>query len=437
MPPANRCGADPLGRSAIPFYAHPICMVQPPDPYLAARAARYAVARMMTTPPGILFTAFEVSGDEHAAPVIDELRRRRPDLPIFALGGPAMRAAGAQVIEETTHKAAMLAHAAGQIWEHRRRLARLQRWLADKPLAALVPVDSPAANWSICKLIRRRQPATRIVHLVAPQIWAWASWRIGRMKRLSDHVLCLLPFEESWFHQRGVPATFVGHPAFDAQTLARARGQHLDHPPAGSPRLVLLPGSRMSEIKANAPTMLAAWRQLRTRHGTLATVAALRDPAGADLFQAVARRCGIDPAQTGISVRSGVTDAALEWGQVVLAVSGTVTLHVAAHARPLVTLYNVPRWQWELVGRWVVGTRTFTLPNLIGRGLDLSPAVPEFVPHFGAVAPIVTAVQRLLDEPQARQPQLDLFGRIDQAFAGRSYAAAAAQRLLALLAAPR
>ena len=112
----------------------------------------------MAQSQNILFTAFEPSGDALAAPMIKRLGRLRPDLGIHALGGPNMRDAGAQLIDTTTEHAAMLLGAASQFMTHRRRLRRLADWLTDHKIAALVPVDSPAANWSICKLVRSTQP---------------------------------------------------------------------------------------------------------------------------------------------------------------------------------------------------------------------------------------------------------------------------------------
>ena len=180
----------------------------------------------------ILFTAFEPSGDALAAPMITRLLEQHPGLRVWALGGPKMLAAGADLIETTTDNPAMLLGAASQARAHQQRLKRLTKWLNDHKLAALVPVDSPAANWSICKLVRKTQPAAKIIHLAAPQLWAWAPWRIKKLRRLTDHVLCLLPFEPDWFTARGVRATFVGHPLFDPSLQStKPSGELPDWPP--------------------------------------------------------------------------------------------------------------------------------------------------------------------------------------------------------------
>lgn len=202
--------------------------------------------------PVYLFTAFEPSGDVLAAPVIAELRRRQPEAKVWALGGPRMEAAGATLIDSTTDDAVMLGSALRHARLHMRRVTRLKAWLAEHPITALLPVDSPAANWSICKAVRKTQPAAKIVHLVAPQLWAWGPWRIRKLRRLTDHVLCVLPFEPAWFAERGVEATFVGHPLFDQHidgVAARSKAEALAE--VNVARVGESTGNRRAEMKTN------------------------------------------------------------------------------------------------------------------------------------------------------------------------------------------
>ena len=160
----------------------------------------------------ILVTAFEPSGDDHAAVLIAELKRRHPDLTIHALGGPKMEAAGAHLIARTCDDAVLGVPTLDKVREHRASYTRIAAWLDANPIAMHIPVDSPAANFPICRLAKKRN--ITVCHLVAPQVWAWATWRIRKLRRLSDLVLCVLPFEERWFRDRNVNARFVGHPLF-------------------------------------------------------------------------------------------------------------------------------------------------------------------------------------------------------------------------------
>lgn len=362
--------------------------------------------------PAILFTAFEPSGDDHASGVIAALKAMRPELKIYAMGGPKMAAAGAELIETTTEHAVMLAGAIGQAVAHKKRVGRLRKWLKDHEIIAHIPVDSPAANWAICQAVRDFLPKAKILHLVAPQLWAWAPGRIVKLRRLTDHVMCLLPFEPQWFGSRGVETTFVGHPLFDKPRRS-GEGDTLGLPSTASPKLALLPGSRAGEMKKNWPTMMAAVAELRKKHPQLTAVGALRDDKAIQMLPGQGKM--LPP---GVVVRTGQTEAVLDWADAVLVVSGTATLLVAAYRKPMVTMFNVSRLQWHLLAKWLIKTRTFTLPNLISESLGIGRAVPELVPHFGQVEPVVEALEPLLIDAGARRDQEKLLDQVIAPFQG-------------------
>ena len=373
-------------------------------------------------PRGLLFTAFEPSGDQLAAPVIARLRAMRPDLPIHAIGGPRMAAAGATLIESTGEHAVMLLGALSHAMEHRRRVKRLAGWLAANPIVGHVPVDSPAANWAICNLVRSMQPQAKITHLVTPQIWAWGGWRIKKLRRLTDHVLCILPFEPAWLKERGVTGTFVGHPLYTDLAATIHDAPKIDLPP-GSPRLALLPGSRPSEHRRNWPTMLAAYEELAKKHAGLTGIVAAVDDAAMQRLRTIEPRAW--PAS--LHVKVGAVDDVLRWCDTALVVSGTATLHTAVFEKPMVVLYNVSRLTWNLLGRLLVSTRTFSLPNLIAQSQGNGRIVPEFVPHFGAVAPVADAVGALLSDAELRTEQVRDLRVVGDAFRGLRFAEQAAQ----------
>jgi len=386
----------------------------------------------MTRPAGILFTAFETSGDEHAAPVIAELRRREPDVPIYGLGGPRMAAAGAEIIEQTSGMGLMLADSAGHIPEHFRRVGRVKAWLKEHPIAVHVPTDSPAANWSFCALVKRMygkpapgRPAARVVHLVAPQVWAWASWRVRRLRKWSDLVLCLLPFEPAWFEKRGVRARFIGHPLFDEPVDVDNCNWQSMHYPGGSPKVALLPGSRPNELRRNWPTIVRVFKRITEQlPDAQATVAAVNEKAAARLREMV------DDLPANLNIVADQTEAVLHWSDVVLTVSGTATLHIARHQKPMCIMYRVNKWNWLLAGRFIVNTRTFTLPNLITLGEPRASSdghiIREFVPHYGDPQEIVDEVVSLVTDEDKRNAQIkalaDVLGKFDAHVAGKEAA---------------
>ncbi len=381
--------------------------------------------------PTILFTAFEPSGDNLAAPVIRELLARRPDLRILAFGGPKMRAAGATLVESTTDDAQMGLPGLAKIREHLAINKRIDAWLTANPIDLHVPVDSPAANFPICKLTRRR--STPIIHLAAPQMWAWASWRIHKLRRLTDLVLCLLPFEPEWFSTRGVRAQFIGHPMFDRPIDDAAIAAQIATFPAssGGPKLALLPGSRAKEWSHNFPILLRTLARLTAEHpGAAAVVAASSERAEREL-RAIAELHGGWPAN--LHLAHDAVDAAARWADLCLAVSGTVSLQLARARAPMCLVYHIAPWQYWVFGRWIIQSHSATLPNLIaGRRI-----VPEFVPCTGRASAFTDAASRLLADAAGRnQQRRDLDTLVCAPFSGMHPSSEAADAILALLSAP-
>jgi lipid-A-disaccharide synthase len=372
-----------------------------------------------------LFTAFEPSGDEHAAAVIAELRRRHPRVRVFAWGGPRMERAGATIVERTGDDAVMGLPGLAKIREHQRINQRVERWLDEHRPDVHVPVDSPAANYPLCELAKAR--GVRVVHLVAPQIWAWGRWRIRKLRRLTDLVLCLLPFEERFFTKRRVPARFIGHMLFDhpvdeAELARRAAGFR-----AGDPRIAIMPGSRPAELEHNFPLLLDVFALIRAqRPGAVGVVAATTERVAEDLRTRIRARF---PEGAPIDVEVGQTDAVVYWSTLALVKSGTVTLQVARQERPMVILYKKSSHLLYLLARSILATKLFALPNVLAH----REIVPEFVPHFGGPEPIASEALRFLDDPALVQRQREEVRAVLGLFRERHAGAAAADAIAEVL----
>lgn len=360
---------------------------------------------------GVLFTSFEPSGDDHASIVIAELKRRHPDLPIYAWGGPKMEKAGATIVERTGHDAVMGLPGIGKIIEHIRINRRIEEWLDRNRVAAHIPVDSPDANFAICRLAKDR--GARVIHLVAPQLWAWREGRIRKLRRLTDLVLCVLPFEEDWFVSRRVPARFIGHPLFNEPLDTAALDRLAAALPRGTPKLALMPGSRPSEIRRSLPPLLDALRRIRADFPSVSAVVAVTKPEVESEIRARAGSLGGWPE--GLEVVCGGTDAVIRWCDMALVASGTVTLQVARQVKPMVTFYRLPkilRPVFALFGRLIFTTKLFTLPNVVmGRRI-----VPELVPHFGDGRDLAVGVYRLLRQPGFADDQREALAALCRKF---------------------
>lgn len=333
-------------------------------------------------------SAAEASGDHHAARLIEALRRRMPDARFVGVAGEQMAAVGCEVLVDLAARATMLTGPFARIGYYVRTVLRLRKQIAAIRPDLFVPVDSPALNWHLSKAARRA--GALVVHYVCPQVWAWAPWRIHKLRRLTDHVACLLPFESRYLQHRGVPASFVGHPLFD--DLA-GRPEALPDLIAAWARcdwrIAMLPGSRAGEIRTHMPAMIAVVKSLRRRYPkATCTFLAANDRAA----EAIGKAAGPKPVEIVV----GRTDEELSRSHFALVVSGTVTLEVAYYGVPMLIFYRVKKLSWDLVGRWIVHTRWLSLVNILSR--TGRPVVPELMPWHGNVRRVQDMVLEELDD---------------------------------------
>lgn len=343
----------------------------------------------------ILFTAFEPSGDALAASAARGLAAIDPTIRMFGLGGAGMEVSGVDMLAETTHEAAMGFGAVSEIMRIKCLVDLVDAWIEDNAPDVVVAVDSPAANFHVCKAARRHQ--CKVAHLAAPQLWGWAPWRIRKLRRLTDHVMCLLPFEPSWFEERGVKATFIGHPAMESHNL-----EEIDLP-TGSPNIVMLPGSRASEIAANLPMQQNILHRICLEHQGAEAVIGCRE-------EDVQR---VEPFASGIQIVGGNLPSVLEWADLALTVSGTVSLHVMRHATPMIGMYRVGMLS-RIGAACLLNTDHRLLPNLIA---DKS-IVPEFVPCGNIVPQISEAALDLLDDETSMEQQREALRETSKVYEG-------------------
>src|SRR6201985_1427630 len=210
----------------------------------------------------IFFSVGEPSGDLHGANLIREWHRRRPDCECVGYGGPRMAAAGCELHEDLTKFAVMwFLHALLNIHKFWNMAGRADRYFRHHKPDAVVLVDYPGFNWWIAR--RGKAHGIPVYYYAPPQILAWASWRVKKVRRFVDHVLCSLPFEETWFRQHGCNATFVGHPYFDEVWHRNLDQAFLDQQIAHDGHLVtILPGSRTQEVEHNLHWFLKAAKRI-------------------------------------------------------------------------------------------------------------------------------------------------------------------------------
>ena len=334
--------------------------------------------------PIIYLTAAEASGDMHAANLIRALQAKLPDARFAGVGGPRMADAGCELLEDIIANAGMLLDVIHTIPYYRRIIRQVTSEIGRLHPSVLVPVDSPGLNWHMAAGARKH--GVPVMYYIAPQVWAWAPWRIHKVRRRTDHVACLLPFEQEYFRSRGVNATFVGHPMFDH--MPPRTGSYPPPPTDGAWRVALLPGSRSKEIHRHAPAMVEAAGQIRRQFPKAEFTFTVVDPRCADLVG--------EAVGSSLPVVTGDTCSVLADSHFALATSGTVTLEAAYLGVPMVTFYWVSPLGHALMSWWLTRTRYYSLVNIVA-GREM---VPELIPWYGNPGRLAEAVVGQLRQPE-------------------------------------
>lgn len=313
----------------------------------------------------IFFSVGEPSGDLHGANLIRQIRRRRPDAEIVGYGGPKMAEAGCDLHADLTQLAVMwFLRVLLNIHKFWNLAVAADRYFHRQRPDAVVLIDYPGFNWWIAR--RAKAHGIPVFYYTPPQIWAWASWRVKKMRRFVDHVLCSLPFEEPWFREHGCNATFVGHPYFDEvreQRLDAAFVARLQHD--RRPLVTILPGSRTQEVTHNLPWFLRAASLVRAQCPDARFAVASFKPHQAELARSMIaehQRSARQPLD--IDVHVGRTAELIHAATCCMAVSGSVSLELLYHAKPTVVLYWITRTAY-FVQTFFRKVKYITLVNLL------------------------------------------------------------------------
>ena len=306
----------------------------------------------------IFFSVGEPSGDLHGANLIRALRSRNPEVECVGLGGPRMAEAGCHVHDDLTRLAIMwFARALWHLPQFFAILRRADHYFRTERPDAVVLIDYPGFNWHVARRAKAR--GIPVFYYGTPQLWAWAGWRIKKMRRTVDHALCKLPFEESWYRERGVNATYVGHPYFDELRARQIDEQFVADCRDNGPLVALLPGSRTQEVKSNLGALLSAAEKIHRQVPSVQFAVACFKPSHVErVRQQLAGR------NLPVKVHLNRTPELIEASTCALAVSGSVSLELLYHATPAVIVYQVSRFAYR-VQSFFRRVRYITLVNLL------------------------------------------------------------------------
>jgi lipid-A-disaccharide synthase len=364
---------------------------QPPNKRYCQRTSFRAPA--YNAPVRILISAGEASGEMYGAQLIAALRRRDPSLEFFGVGGDSMRAAGCDTVVEAKDLAVV---GISEIVSHLPKIYSLFHKLIReakqrRPGLAIV-IDSPAFNWRVARQMRKR--GIPVVYYVCPQFWAWRQGRVRLLRKYVNKALVIFPFEEKFYRDRGVDATFVGHPLADlslppGNREAYAASYQLDF---AKPWITLMPGSRMKEVRMNLPTILDSASKLGRGYEFLLPVAPTLN------------RGFVESLIGGRVPIRLVSDAlpALAHSRAGIVASGTATVEAAMMGTPFVMVYRVSSLTYFL-GRPRVKVPYFAMVNLIA-GREI---VPELVQQDFTAEKVVARLGEILPDGQAREQMIE------------------------------
>ena len=372
-------------------------------------------------PLQILISAGEASGEMYGAQLIEAMRRLaelrstgqpgtavptqcgrvdgpHTSLEFFGAGGERMRAAGCEIVVDAKELAVVgiteILSRLPSILELYRKLIRTSD---EKHPALAVVIDAPAFNWRVARQMRRR--GIPVVYYVCPQFWAWRQGRVKLLRKYVNKALVIFPFEEKFYRDRGVDATFVGHPLADLPAPAITRQEYAaaNQLDSAKPWITLMPGSRRKEVRMNLPTILEAADQLGSAYEFLLPVARTLDSSYlrelTETRPAASLRGNIHLVPEALP--------ALYHSRAGIIASGTATVEAALMGIPFVMVYRVSGLTYAL-GKPRVKVPYFAMVNLIAE----EEIVPELVQQEFTSEKIVAELEKIIPDGPRREKML-------------------------------
>jgi len=325
----------------------------------------------------------------------------------FGVGGDRMRAAGCDIVVDAKDLAVVgiteiLSHLP-KIWGLYQRLIRE----ADrrKPDLAIV-IDSPAFNWRVARQMKKRGIST--VYYVAPQFWAWRQGRVRLIRDYIDKALVIFPFEEKFYRDRGVDATFVGHPLAELPYPATERAAYAAQFALDPKKhwITLMPGSRVKEVRMNLGAIVDAALLLGSDYEYLLPVAPTLEP---EFLYSEIGTDDMGDARIELPNIKLVSESlpALYHSRAGIIASGTATVEAAMMNTPFVMVYRVSPLTY-LLGKPRVKVPRFAMVNLIA-GEEV---VPELVQNDFTASNVVAHLDEILPDGATRNRMLEGLGRV-------------------------
>jgi lipid-A-disaccharide synthase len=352
-----------------------------------------------------MIIAGEASGDLHAAKLVKAVKTHRPDIMFYGIGGEDMREAGVEVMVDAAELAVV---GLVEIWAHRKvifgALNLMRREIHANPPDLLVLVDYPEFNLRLAKTAKAH--GVKVLYYISPQVWAWRQYRVKKIRQRVDMMAVVFPFEETFYHQHQVPVEFVGHPLVDEVKPSADRDslRKQFHLSSEQPIIGLFPGSRRSEVKRLLAIILQSAECLNQKYPgaqfLLPLAPGLKHTDIQDYLQQHP-----DLAIRVIEDRAYDVMAACD---VIITVSGTVTLEIALIGTPLLIINKVAWLTYAIVHR-MLKIKHIGLCNIVAD----KRIAPELIQHAATPVNICQTISNLLEQPDSREQMRQELGQIE------------------------
>ncbi len=335
-----------------------------------------------------MIIAGEVSGDLHGAALITELKKRDAGLEIYGIGGDKMHAAGMKIIYHI-NRMAFLGFV--EVVRHLPFIKKVQRKLLrlvkEKNIKSVVLIDYPGFNLSIAKKLKRL--GVKIIYYISPQVWAWGTGRIKKIKNLVNKMLVVFPFEEELYKKAGVDVEFVGHPLPERikgyKFLSRdelIKKFDLDN---SKEILLVLPGSRKHEVEKIFPECIKAAEKIAGEFN-LQIVTACSSNIDENIFSRIA-------GERNFKIIKDYTYDLMKYAKIGIIKSGTSTLEAGLFALPMIIVYRT-NYLTYLIGKKLVKLDSIGLVNIVAG----EKIVPELIQNSANNDTIYKECRKILSD---------------------------------------
>lgn len=381
---------------------------------------------MNTARKHILVVAGEISGDKHAAHLVDEIRKLDPSIRFSGLGGENMQAAGVEIYEDMM-KYAVVGFV--EVLKHLRDFQRLFDLVIDKArtgeIDAVILVDYPGFNLRLARSLKDLN--VKVIYYISPQVWAWKENRVETIRSCVDRMLVLFDFEKDFYLKRGVQASFVGHPLVDTVTATRSREEVLSAAgfPPGVITIGLLPGSRPKEIDRHLPVMLKAARKLYKDDKNVHFLILKAPGIGKEVYEKL-----ITKTEENLPIRiweDNFYDGVFA-SDVCIAASGTATLELAVAQKPMVVIYKIALITW-ILAKLLVKIPYVALVNVVAQ----KKVVPECLQFNARPEKIASTLKSIYQDPQELAKMKEELKDVSRRLGDKGASRRAAEEVLATI----